>query len=440
MSMTDAPSESSLLYRIPYIGRGMWRHRKMLANLLSLVSINIVTAIVGFFTRVKIANVLGKEVYGDLSYAVAIGIYGLMFIQFGFEKSLVRELVHFPQRFGELVKASLALRLFLFLLFIGSLAATWPFLFNNQAFSWGMFLMVLATSLAAFQLQGIYDAWREMWRHALCFLVERSAYFLLIWAVVLIPALTLSLNMVGAFAVLAVLTGLAMQYRWAMPRVDFKPNKGFRPTVLFLMRSNVWIWLAVLAGLSLEYLNQIILKRTCGSKALGGYSACWTIMQIATLFLNQVGRIGFASTARHTAPDRTAAERLRFLTKYVLLMAGMGALIGLPCVLFSKEILLLFFRPEYVTAAGTLRILGFYPMFYGVYLVMLQYVISSRLQKSYFVVSVLVGILSAVLCGWLIPGLEGDGAALALLITVFCGCGFFFVAAAIQLSRHRPSR
>jgi O-antigen/teichoic acid export membrane protein len=158
-------------------------------------------------------------------------------------------------------------------------------------------------------------------------------------------------------------------------------------------------------------------------------------MQIATLFLNQVGRIGFASTARHTAPDRTAAERLRFLTKYVLLMAGMGALIGLPCVLFSKGILLLFFRPEYVTAAGTLRLLGFYPVLYGIYLPMLQYVISARLQKTYFVVLTITGLLAAILCLWLIPLYQSEGAALSLVISVCAALVLFPTVIGLHLRR-----
>lgn len=407
-------------------------HGRSLDNLFSLIFIQSIIAGVGFLTRVNVANALGKETFGDLAFAVAIGTYGLMFIQYGLEKSLLRELVHFPDRFGELLKASLALRLGLFAILLLLFVVAGPFYLRASEDSCGMALVLIATVVAAFQLQAVYDGWKEMRRHAVYLLIERCTYFALVWFVILVPFLTLSLVQVGLFMVVAVSVGLFLQYRWAMPRIDFKPVHGLRAATDYIMRSNIWIWLAVLSGLSIEYLNQIILKCYAGSSELGGYSAAWLIARLAILMLTQVGRIGFEATARHTRPDKTPGERLRFLVKYVALMAVLGFLTGLPCILCSERILTVF-QPEYATAAGTLRILGLYPLLYGPYLAVLQYVISSRLQRTYFTVITVVSFLSIGICFWLIPGMQSAGAAMSVVISLGLGLVLFLAAVTLQL-------
>ncbi len=430
--MSDAPAFKPRPSKTTILRRLVNRHEKLLSNLFSLVFIHFMVAGIGFVTRVKIANVLGKETFGDLAFAVAVGAYGLMFIQFGLEKSLVRELVHFPERFGELLKASLVVRLALFAVFAIAFVVAILFLMGSPGYSWGMVPVIIATALLAFQLQGVYDAWKEMRRHAVYFMLERCAYFALVWFVILVPFLKLSLGQVGVFMIVAVLTGLFLQYRWALPRIDFKTVEGLRPSTAFIMRSNFWIWLAVLAGLSIDYLSQIILKGYAGSAELGGYSAAWLIAHLAILFLNQVGRIGAEATARHTRPEKTAAERLRFLVKYALLMFVMGALIGMPCILFAEQILRVF-RPEYASAAGTLRILGYYPLAYGPFLALLQYIISSRLQKTYFSLIAIVGLVSAGLSFWLIPSMLSVGAAISVIASLCLSLILFAAAAGVHL-------
>lgn len=428
-------SETTSTGKLPvpsFIKHWIGRHEKLLDNLFSLLFIYIAVAGVGFITRVKIANVIGKEAFGDLAFAIAVGTYGLMFVQYGLEKSLVRELVHFPERFGELLKASLVLRLGLFVIFLLVLVVTGPFLLRSPEYSWRMVPVIIATAILAFRLQGVYDAWKEMRRHAIYFMIQRCTYFALVWCVILVPFLSLSLGLVGVFMMAAAVTGIFLQYRWALPRINFAPVEGLRSSTTFVMRSNFWIWLAVLSGLSIDYMSQIILKYRAGSAELGGYSAAWLIPHLAVLFLNQMGRIGAEATARHTRPEKTVGERLRFLAKYAALMTAVGFLIGLPILLFPRHILMVF-RPEYADAASTLRLFGLYPLLYGPYLAMLQYVISSRMQKTYFTMITVVGFLSVGLCFWLIPRMQSTGAALSVVVSLGVGLVLFLSATCFHL-------
>lgn len=406
--------------------------RKLLDNLFSLVVIHTALAGIGFVTRVGMANAIGIDQFGDLAFALAIGAYGQMFVEFGLEKTFVRDLVHFPNRLGEFVKASLCLRFGMFAILAILLTLSTPFLPPSVSDSWELLPALIATVLLAFQLQGVYDAWKEMRRHSIFALVERCLYFASVWLAILTPWFTLSLFRIGLLMLASVSIGLFLQYRWAWRRTDFTPVFGVWKTTVSMSQSNVWIWLASLSGLSIGFLNQIVLRCYAGSAELGKFSAAWLLISVAILVLNQVARVGSEAAARYTRTGTAASEQLRFLTKYVILMAAVGFAMGLPFVLFSGRILTVF-RQEYATAAIELRILGLYPMFYAPFLATLQYVISSRLQKTYFALITIVGVNGLVLCLWLIPYMRGIGAAIAVVVSIGIATAIFLTAAGLHL-------
>jgi len=394
----------------------MVRHKQLLHTLFSLVFINLVIAGLGLVTRVSIANLIGIESFGKLAFGLAVGTFGLLFVQFGLEKSLVRDLVHLPARFGEIVEASLLVRAILFLAFMAGLIVSAVFFVETNSDTIGISLIILATVASAFSLGGVYDAWKEMRRHAVYYLVQRLTYFTLIWLVIFIPDWDLSLSQIGMFLMVGVIASLLFEFRWAWPRIDFKRKQGLWPSTLFIVHSNIWIWVAVLTGHTVVYLSQIFLKFFSGNVELGGYSAAWLVIQLAILLHSQIGRIGSEATARYTRTDTPASKRMWFYIRYNSVMAGLGLMIGLPCVLFP-EVIIKIYSPEYANAAETLRILGFYPIFFGPYMAALQYFISCRLQKSYVASILFVGAISLGLNLWLIPLKQSEGAALSVVIS-----------------------
>lgn len=417
---------------ISFFTENMLNRRKVFKTLFSLVGVNLIIAGLSFITTMLIANTLGKEKFGDFAFAVAVGTYGLMFVQFGLEKSLLRELVHFPDQFGELLKASLLLKSLLLMFFLVCFALGFYLFQDRSGFTWEMALVVLATVFTAFQLGSVFDAWQEMQRHVIYHLVERCIYFALIWSVILIPFLSLSVGLVGAFMMIAVIFGLMIQYHWAWPQIDFKIGQGTGPSMKYILRSNFFIWLAVLSGLSIDYMTQIILKLHAGSAELGVYSVAWKITHFSVLFLAQAARIGGEATARYTKPNTAASIQLAFLLKYVGLMGVLGLFIGLPCLLFPGYILQLF-RPEFARAAEVLRLFGLYPILFGVYLALLQYVVSSRMQKTYFVLLTVAGLISIGLSLWLIPQMQGKGAAISVIVSLALALVLFASAVGLHL-------
>jgi O-antigen/teichoic acid export membrane protein len=405
--------------------------KRNLQNLSVLVFVNFLIAGVGFVTQVKIANTLGRENFGLLAYGLAIAAYGGVVIRFGLDRTLVRDLIHYPQRVGELVAASLVLRWVLFAFVVSALLA-WRLAARAASdMSWGLLLVIVGNSMMSMDLQPVYDSWHAMSRHAVYNLVQRSLYFAVIWAVIITEPARLGIPWIGVASMGSVICYLALQHRWAMSRLSIPVSRGevFRAAAR-MAKGNLTVWLASVGVLSSAGLNQLILKHYHGAAELGGYAAAWQMVSLATMLLNQVARIGNPLTAQITRDGVRSAERCRFLAKYACVMALTAAPVSLAAVCFPQTIMWTLFRPEYAPAATVLRVLGAYMLVYAVGLVASQFVVSTRLEKTYFVSVLVGGILSVVACLLFIPPLGANGAGLALLISASAAVGLCWLAIA----------
>ena len=402
---------------------------RQLNKFFSLVAVSLFTAGLQFATMVKIANVLGKAGFGDLAYAIVVGTYGGAVILYGLDRTMVRDMIHFPSRFGELVAASLFLRAGILGVFVLGLVLWSVVSGSGGGFSWGALAVAVAVSVQSLNLQPVYDVWDKMQRHAIYNLLRRSVYFAAVWAVALSSPGHLSISLIGIVMLLSAVLGIVLEYRWAIARMEFAGPLHIGKATISMVKANVWVSLAGVGCLSFGGLNQLILKHISGSADLGGYAVCWQMAALTTLLLMQVARIGKPAVARYSSPGSQANNgRVSFLVRYGTFMLAVAAVVGLPSILFPGAILRTLFRPEYVSAASTLRVLGAYVMILGVGMAASQYVVAARMERTYFVSVAFGGLLSAVLCFVLIPRYSGLGAALSLLISHGAAMGVYMLA------------
>lgn len=107
-------------------------------------------------------------------------------------------------------------------------------------------------------------------------------------------------------------------------------------------------------------------------------------------------------------------------------MAAAALPVVIPSVLFPGWIMKTIFKPEYASSAAILRVMGVYLMVFSLGCVASQYVVSARMEKTYFASILLGGCLSVILCFILIPKLSGLGAALSLLIAHGISMGLYW--------------
>ena len=418
--------------RIPLHSR-LWQlvlsQKTNLKNLSVLIFVNFLIAGIGFITQVKIANTLGRETFGLLAYGLAIATYGGVFIRFGLDRTLVRDLIHYPEHFGELVAASLLLR-WLLLAFVVIAFSAWRLILGaGSDISWGLILVIIANSMMSMDLQPVYDSWRQMSRHAVYNLIQRCLYFTTIWVIIVVAPTKLGIPLIGVSTMGSVICYLTLQHRWAMSRLSLPASRGeIFISAIKMARKNLTIWLAAVSTLSFASLNQLVLKHYRGTAELGGYAAVWLMVSLAMMLLNQVARVGNPMMALVTRDDIQQKERNRFLLKYVCVMIFTVSPIALAAICFPVMIMKTLFRPEYVSAASVLRIMGVYMYVYAVGLVASQFVVSIRLEKTYFASIFTGGIISIVACFLLIPPMGANGAGVALLVSTSTAIGLCWFA------------
>lgn len=401
--------------------------RRNLQNLSALVAFNFLATGLFFVIQIKIANVIGKENFGLLAYGIALGMYAQTIVRYGMNRTLVRDLVHYPDRFAELVTASQLLR-GVILGFVVAGLLIWKLFWHPADLNWAVVTVIVAYSLKSLDLQPVYDAWNCMARHAAYNMVQRGLYFILVGVVILAAPQRLTLIWISFVLLITQAYYLYLQQRWAGKRMEWAWNSpGRNLAVAELFKNNVWIWMATVGCLSFGTLNQVLLKYYCGPGELGIYAASWQIIAAAMLLVGQIGRLGNPATARVTRPENNGCKRKSFLLKYCCVMAVTALPIVIPSVFFPGWIMRSFFRPEYASSAAVLRVLGLYLMVFSLGFVASQYVVSVRMEKTYFSSVVLGGCLSLVLCLILVPRLSGLGAALALLIAHSVSIALYFI-------------
>jgi len=389
---------------------------QLIDTLFSLVGINIILAGLSFVTTLFIANILGRELFGDLSYAIAVGGYCFTIAYCGLERTLVRDLVHFPKRFDNYISSSILLRcLMVTLAFVGIVGLNAFTAEENRLGIAGM-VVVFAVGIKALDLGQVYDAWNKMKQHAVYFLMERCLYFACIWLTILFFRASLSVAVISFFMLGSIAFGFFLQYRWALPRIKIKANTEALALAGEMLKKNLWIWSAVLATLSFGGLSKIVLKHVSGSGELGGYALAWQVVLLGSILITPIGRVGSLRMAKVVQPDVSQARRIRFLLQYTTLSVLVGTVIGLPAICFPTLILKLF-RPEYVSAAASMRILGIYVIIVAIGQVGYQYLIAVRKERVCSLCFFLAGFVSIALYYVLIPRYAGMGAALAVLLS-----------------------
>jgi len=390
--------------------------RTLLNTFLSLTGAHAAMATFSFATTILLANSLGAEVFGQYSYALAIGGYILTIAFVGMEQTQIRDLVQFPDRSDEFVSGGIILAAIMLLLAsLGLLLSNIVLPAENSMNLVGV-VLAIAIGAKALDLRPLYDASDRMKLHVSFLTIERFIYLGAVWLVFLFYRSDLSIRTLAIVLTASTVIGLAMQFAWASRKVRIRVNLQALIRSKLILRNNLWIWGALLATLSFGGLSKIVLRNISGDAELGGYAVAWQVVTVGSLLMSQVGQIGNPRLARAVVGDIDVPQRNRFIFRYFVISAATGAVVGLPAILFPHAILGLF-REEYISVAPAMRILGGYAIVIGISQVATQYLVAVRKEATYLVIVIATGLLGPLLFWALIPTWASTGAAAAVLIS-----------------------
>lgn len=398
---------------------------KTFNNVIGLAVFNALGGLVMMFTNVKIANVLGSELFGLYSYYLAVGEVGANFVRYGRNKTMTRDLIQKPAMFDSLISNTLAIGLINSILFLIGV-----FLFRSQLdveFSYYAFLLIMAPCIGSLDFQAVYECMKEMSWHSIYYFIQRVFFMVLVWIYILFVG-RLSLGYLGITLFLSWLIIEFLQYCEIINGFGIKIRREISWNSIWgLYKTNFVIALSCLAGVAFGPIIRMILKEYADSSAVGVYSAGMQIFLISQFLMHQVSRVGNPMMAEAGKEGVSPSRRKALCKKYFTIMLITVVPFAVPLILFPQFITNLFFTEEYVELGRYLPIFAIYLLALSIGIVFTQFMISMRMDKVYFTIyigSAVATVLTAIL---LIPYNPLLGAILALCIPHSVGCVFYYL-------------
>lgn len=381
---------------------------------LVLSGANYGQAAVGFLVNFYLARTLGAEGYGLVSYGLVIATVVYTVVNFGAERTLVRDLVQREDK-ARVLTASLALRALLGL--VVALVVGTAVLATGASREKSL-VVVLCTLAACFWASypvAWFDAHYRMHHQALLTLGERVLYGIGVFA--LVRSASLAEAVVVASLLLAT-RAISLIAQLGVTRRSVRFDAGqLGLNAKGLLRGNAYIVAAALANLMISHWNQLSLESRLSLEHLGYYSLAFQLIAVVTLLQNQVLRFFAPRVAELTAEGADPHLAARKLVVYSAFGAAISALIVLPLLALGPWLVRTVFGGEYLPALSPLRVLGAWVVFTGAARMVNSYLVSLHLEQTFFWSAALAGLLAVGLGWWLIPLRAETGVALALLIS-----------------------
>lgn len=400
-------------------------HKDMLHNVVGLAFFNALGGLCVMATQVKLANYLGASVYGIYAYCVAIGEVGAMFVRYGRNKTMVRDLIQNPEKRDTLVVSTFFLSIINLALF---LAIT--FAFHKPLdieVNWTYLLLIMSPCLASLTLGPLYESLRMMSWSSIYGLLQKFAFLAAIWTL-LFTQIHVSLFSIGAIVVSSWLIVYILEYYEVITQLHINFIQKVKLRELWnLYKENFVIFLSCVTGVAFGPLIRMILNNYTDSTSVGIYAAGLQIYHIC-LFLNtQISRVGNPMMAQAGRDDCPASKRRKLVMRYTFVMLATSIPFAMPMLLCPGLLTGLLFTEEYAPLAKYLPILAIYLIAITVGVVYTQFLISNRRDKTYFTIYVTTALSTIIVSYWLIPIYGLLGAFIALCIPHSIGCLLYII-------------
>ncbi len=398
---------------------------------------NYFQAGIGFFISFYLANELGAQSYGTLSFGIVVGTLVSSIANFGAERTLVRDLVQRPNR-DALLTSSLVLR-FLFTILILVTVTAFEYLNESEAHRAPVVaLCALAACFWAISPVAWFDVRYRMHHHAFITLVEKCLYLGTVYFALRVR------NVTDVAVIAACLAGTRLVSFLAQLSIvsrAFRPDfTGLLANMRSLVIDNVFIVSAALSNLLISHWNQIVLDYEVSTRSLGYYSLAFQMTAVITLLQGQFVRVLFPKIAVLTSADADPHEAKIALRRYVLLGGAMSVGVALPLALVAPFVISTFFNSDYVQAIQPLRILCVWTVVFGPGRVINAFLVNLRLDRALMLCSLIAGIAAIVLGQLLIPHFNESGVALALLLGHPISIGAQYVLIGREFRRRERAR
>lgn len=381
---------------------------------LVLSILNYAQATVGFFISFYLAKRLGPTGFGLYSYGIVIGTIVYSIVNFGAERTLVRDLVQLENK-SQILTASLVLRAVLGFAVLILIALSFPLWVTGTPKRIIVMACCAGSVFWALFPTAWFDSEYRMHYHAIITFTEKLFLALLVLLLISHGGVSGAVRVAILF-MLTRASSMLVQVVFVGQRTRFD-FRMLRPNASWLLSINVMIVLAALASLFISHWNQIVLENRIDAEHLGYYALSFQMTAIVTLLQGQMLRIFFPKIATLTKRASDPSRAKNAMIRYSALISGISILIVLPLYLGAPLFIAQLFPQSYAASLDPLRILCLWAIFYGAARIINAFLINYRLESVFFWSSLVSGAVAATLGALLIPKYGGVGVALSLLIS-----------------------
>jgi len=386
---------------------------------LSFSILNYTQAALGFLITIFLARTLSKTDFGYYTFGMIFFNSFFVLTSFGLDKSQVRDIIQLAEDKWRFHVNATWLKVLVGGILI-SATALWVLFFGYAESIKNTVLLLGSISGVIFALsaKAWYDAIGGLHRHAIITLCERIIFFL---SVILIINLVLgSTILIYIFSTLLLLKGIVTSYEWASIKdrsihYFVKAKSSFKK----IISSNVWLWLAAIGNLIMVQCNQLILENNDGLSALAAFGLAFQIVHFIKILQGQILRLATPQIAKVTI-DQHTSEIMRNLIRLCGLSLLLTLMIVIPFYFFIPIFIETVIGVNFSDSIPVFNVLLLWVSIYGIAIINNQFLVSLKLERFYFGITILFGIGSLFLSFLFIEYYGAIGAAYSLLVSHGC--------------------
>lgn len=368
----------------------------------------------GLFVSVAVARYLGPKDFGLYNYVLSIVALIAVVGNLGLQNLAKRELVAEPERRDSILGTCFVLSAVAGLIFYAAMLVVVG-LTSDSSLLLGLFAL-LGSTLLLNPLKCIEIWFQSQVRSDLS--VSASSITLLIFAGFKVAAINLGANLIQfsyLFLFESVTLAALLVYYY---RKHFGPFFAWQMEWATAVEFLKQCWPLIMSGLAIVVymrIDQVMLGAMLGEEAVGQYSVAVRISSIWYFIPTMLATSLFPAILNARKQGKAHYESR--LQQYFDLNAGLAYLIAIPLSITAPWVVLILFGEAYRSAGPILAIHAWSSLFVFLGVARNQYLVAEKMFKFSMFSTVVGAILNVIANFFLIPMLEGVGAAIATLLS-----------------------
>jgi O-antigen/teichoic acid export membrane protein len=392
--------------------------------ILTFSSINYLQSGISLLVSLIIANQLGREEFGYFSYGMIFTTTLSLIMQFGTERTLVKDLVQLKK--PDITISSAAWLWLVLGVVILTSVSIWTFFISALSYKSAIIILIFSTLgfVRGMSPMAWFDFKGKANYHSVIILIDRLLFLTLCVSIIFFFKNAQAILYIALAQLISRIITLTIEWKY----VSGTTNLIKKPVYSFIKKiigENVWIWLAAMGNLLMTQANQLILHNKFGPKELALYGFSFQVIIIIRLLQQQILRLVTPSIALATQNVQNNPLGVR---KKLYKFCGLNILstlaILLPTYFLAPYVISHFINKDFLGTLPVLNILYIWVTLLGVAIIISQFLVGLKLQRFFFIGTTIFGLLSILLAYAFVNKYGATGAAISLLISHFCSIIF----------------